>query len=276
MVIQNFVAFLKKMHLALCSFNGFVTFEIVSKHFTMSKEDLTEDLNQEITENTTVDLDDHNLYYFDDSKSFEANLKEFFEKFRPSKLSQVKKIAKKFKGQEEECLDYLYYKYVTRVDALTSGKRIPGYVPGKRLAPRIGDEARIQATRIDAGENKGVFESDFTQELSSKAQRSGFKKLLIPLLVLLVLAVCFFMFKDKLFSSDATQEQPALEEQVDSQVQPELQVEESIEQAQEKPVLSQEVEALLNSGEKVSQENLALAKTKQDTAAIMERLLDQN
>jgi len=207
-----------------------------------------EELNQEneelmnIEENIAEQLPSNSNYYYDDSKSFKDQLTEFFTKYRPGKLKHVKALVKEYKGQEEQALDYLYYKYVTRVEAIVAKKRIPQYIPGQRLAVRIGGEPFIGRKLVDLEGQNSAEGISFTEGASSVKKKKG---LLYGLVVLVILLALFFLFKDKIMGG-----------------------------SHEDHSSNEKVEEVLNSEEKISKESLEHATTVEDSVALIEKILE--
>ncbi len=239
-------------------------------------DDFNDDLNeqelQNIEENIAEQLPQNNHYYFDQSQSFLDNLTAFFKKYRPGKIKHAKALAKEYKGQEEEVLDYLYYKYVTRVNALVNKKRIPPFRPGERLAPRIGD-TQIDNTsrRLTPGPRKvmtdlpeGNHESfeEHLDDSTTKPKKSGVLKWLILVLIIGTLAALGYFFKDKFMGASSADNPEATTS------------EEVIEQPSEK--IPQKSEEQIQAEKKAFEDELKEAKTAEDSAAIIEKRLDGN
>ncbi len=106
-----------------------ITAEMVIMEEIIEEEIIIESysVSETINELPKVAVEPKPSKYFDPKKSFEKNLKDFFEKNRRSKLKFVSAIAEKFKGQEEEVMQYLYYKYVTRVGAIINRQKAPSF-----------------------------------------------------------------------------------------------------------------------------------------------------
>lgn len=96
--------------------------EELSADNSETSEVLSEEIHEELASQTSEPIEQPN-YYFDDSKSFEENLTDFFQKHRRSKLKHVPALVEKFTGKEEQVMEYLNYKYVTRVNAIIRGEK---------------------------------------------------------------------------------------------------------------------------------------------------------
>ena len=108
---------------------------------TETSEIMSEEIHEELVSETPEPIEQSN-YYFDDSKSFEQNLTDFFQKHRRSKLKHVPALVEKFTGKEERVMEYLNYKYVTKVNAIIRGEK--------------SSFSRNKATQISGNESAGA------------------------------------------------------------------------------------------------------------------------